>query len=182
MLVKYIDSNALESHNHLVVGKEYQVYGIHFDEGDISYEVLANIFDTYTIEVSANYFKVLDNRLSQFFVLGSAYTKNHMNDPSARQVPFITFKEWADDKHFFEKLVNGDKEVQKIFSQYKELLELEYRNPSIAQIANYMSENWVQCPVCAEAWKLSYPTLEMCKCIKCETVLLNPLFFPLSSS
>lgn len=172
MLVKY---NTLESQYHLVSGKEYYVYGIHFDEGDISYEILVNIIDTYTIEVSANYFEVLDNRLSQFFVLGSSSTKNHMNDPNAKQVPFISFKEWADDKYFFEKLVDGDKETQNIFNQYKELLELEYRNLSVTQIANYIGENWVQCPACSEAWELDYPTLEMCKCTKCETVLLNPL-------
>jgi hypothetical protein len=176
MLIKYVGVGP--SQHGLKEDNEYIVYGLHFVEDDIIFEILTDESDTYTIEASAKHFKIVDNRLSQFFVLGSSHVQNHMNNPNAPQAPFISFREWANDKYFFERLVEGDGGALQIFDKYKILLTLEFSNSSVKQFAEKIGNVWVQCAVCAETWELEYPTLEMCQCANCHTVLLNPFKDP----
>jgi hypothetical protein len=155
----------------LKVGKIYEVFGLYL-EGN-AYEILIDEVDSHTTEFPSFLFKVIDNRLSSFFVLGES-RKRFSDKGEVKSLPFISFPEWANDITYFDRLIDGDKEAQEIFNKYKKLLYLEYRDVSIDRMAEIIQENWVQCPVCTEAWELENPNFEMCQCPQCHTVLLNP--------
>lgn len=159
----------------LKIGNIYNVYGLYFNK-EISYEILLNEFDNHTIELPAHMFKVLDNRLSSFFALGLSERWSNLGNEkkNIQKIPFISFPEWANDESFFDNLVDGNKETEHIFNMYKETLYLEYRHPSITKLAIYLQDNWVQCPICTNYWELEYPAFEMCRCTKCNEVLLIP--------
>jgi len=37
----------------------------------------------------------------------------------------LVFAEWASDIHFYENLINGDKQATTIFSKYRKLMDAE---------------------------------------------------------
>lgn len=151
----------------LIIGNYYVVYGVFFKEGSVFVEILFNERRLYTDTLPLELFEIFDRRLSKYFVLGQIGIKGML-------LPFISFPEWASDRHYFEKLVDGDKESRIIFNYYRDILYLEYKHPDIKQSAILIQDNWVQCPICTEVWTPSYTLLEMCKCPNCHTVSLNP--------
>jgi hypothetical protein len=156
----------------LKIGMMYDVFAIYLED-TVTYEILVDRLDDHTTEFPSFLFKVVDNRLSSFFVLGES-GKRFSSNGKAENVPFISFPEWANDKTFYDRLIDGDREAQHIFNKYKNLLYLEYRHVNIDTKAIILQDNWVQCPICTEAWELDIPNIEMCQCPKCNTVLLNP--------
>lgn len=182
MLIECIANNISLLSNHpkeatpleelLKVGKMYDVYGLYLGD-TVAYEILVDDFDSHTTEFPSFLFKVVDNRLSSFFVLGESGKRFGKNGES-KNFPFISFPEWANDKSFFDRLFEGDRGCQDIFDKYRKLISLEYRHVGIDTEAIILQDNWVQCPVCTEPWDLEMPNLEMCKCPKCSSILLNP--------
>jgi hypothetical protein len=157
----------------LKVGKIYDVFGLYLGD-TITYEILVDELDSHTTEFPSFLFKVVDNRLSSFFVLGES-GKRFSKNGGLKNFPFISFPEWANDINFFDRLFDGDKDAQEIFNKYKKLFYLEYRHVDIDTKAIFIQDDWVQCSVCTEAWELEIPNFEMCQCPQCSTVLLNPL-------
>jgi hypothetical protein len=156
----------------LKVGKMYDVFGLYLED-TVTYEILVDELDSHTTAFPSFLFKVVDNRLSSFFVLGESGMKFSKNG-EVKNLPFISFPEWVNDINFFDRLFEGDKEAQKVFNKYRTLLYLEYRHLDIDTKAIIIQDSWVQCPVCTDAWELGNPNFEMCQCPKCNTVLLNP--------
>jgi hypothetical protein len=169
-LINYWPKAATPVEELLEVGRTYDVYGLYLGD-TVAYEILLGESDNHTTEFPAYMFKVVDNRLSSFFVLGES---KKFNNSVIKVVPFISFPEWANDKFYFEKLIDGDKETQEIFNNYKRLFYLEYSHINVSERAILIQDNWVQCSVCTEAWELTNPNFEMCRCPKCSTVFLNP--------
>lgn len=152
----------------LEINRCYIVFGIMFTENNRQFDILTK-HDLYTKVYPDFLFEVIDNRLSRFFTLGNIAIGNN------KVVPFISFREWVMDQRFYEKLVNGDVEARAIFDRYKELMFLEYKHPDVNELAINLNNNWIQCSVCAEPSELDHPDFEMCKCPKCNTVLINPM-------
>jgi hypothetical protein len=170
-LINYWPITASPLESLLNVGTIYQVYGLYLGE-TVFYEILLTEYDDHTIEFPSFLFKVIDNRLSSFFALGSSERLKVQGSENREKVHFVTFPEWANDNTFFDKLIDGDKEVQAIFDRYKELIFLEYKHSSITEVVTKITGYLVQCPICSEAWELPSPNFEMCRCPNCKTVLL----------
>lgn len=144
----------------------YLVYGILFRKEKFFYEILTT-HTFYTTSIPASFFDVIDHRISSLFRIGT------MDDGNDHKMFFLSFAEWVGDKDFFGKLVDRDSKTEKIFSHYRDILYLEFRHPEIKESAIILQNGWVQCPFCTEAWELSYPVFEMCRCPECNNVLLN---------
>ena len=156
----------------LKVGKIYDVFGLYLGD-TVAYEILVDELDSHTTEFPSYLFKVVDNRLSSFFVLGESGNR-FSKSGKIKRFSFISFPEWANDITFFDRLFDGDKEAQIIFNKYKDFIYFEYIHVDINTKAIIVQDYWVQCPVCTDAWELERPNFEMCQCSKCNTVLLNP--------
>ena len=121
-IIDYWPKTATPVEELLQIEKIYDVYGLYLGE-PMAYEVLLDESDDHTIDFPAYMFKVLDNRLPSFFVLGES--ERFDNNGKTKTVPFISFPEWANDKLYFEKLVDGDQKSQEIFDNYKCLIYLK---------------------------------------------------------
>jgi len=38
----------------------------------------------------------------------------------------ISFKDWATDPHFYEKLIDGESKQETVFKRYKEKMDIKY--------------------------------------------------------
>jgi len=167
LFANWWQNNSMPLEEILAIGKYYTVYGITVLDSTVFFEILT-IHRKHTFSYPSILFEVIDNRLSKMFCFGSIETGNN------KIVPFISFKEWVNDKKFYSGLIDGEEPYVTIFNKYINLLELEYKFPEIHRAAVKISDNWVQCPECTEAWELENQIFEMCVCPKCKTILLNP--------
>lgn len=104
------------------INRNYVVYGLNlnFLVGNFPfYYVCENEESMYPIPVAAVFFEIVDSRLSKYwqFVFES-------NDDYRSE---LVFSEWASDKTFYEKIVDGSENEEAIFSKYKTLLENEFK-------------------------------------------------------
>lgn len=81
-------------------------------------------------------------------------------------IPFISFPEWANDKLYFEKLIEGESEAVAIFNNYRELFFLEYKHPEITESAIAVQDNWGNVQFVLKRGKLSIQHL------KCANALI----------
>lgn len=150
--------------------KFYTVYGIYIDGNSIDYQILFNV-DTYTKTYSSHMFEVIDNRLSRYFCFGKSIGRH------GKEVILISFKECVgvENEFFFSNLLDGAPAEVMLFEKHKSLLELEYKDPEIEESAVILERTFLECPRCEHVWEEKKIEFEMCKCPKCNTILLNPL-------
>ena len=58
----------------------------------------------------------------------------------------------------------------------KELMDLEFPDPSISVSADVGGENWLICPDCLDAWECKNNIDALVKCPKCMKKLNNPRY------
>lgn len=121
--------------------------------------------DRYPIPYPAAAFEIIDGRISQRWQ--AAYAKNGL---------FLAFPAWALDSSFYERLVDDDTEAQSQFAAERAFMDLEFARPEITTKAIALGDQWLQCPVCDEAWR-ELPAGEMTRCanVQCHRLLLAPL-------
>jgi hypothetical protein len=150
--------------------KLYTVFGIYIYDNSIEYQILFNV-DGYTKNYPSYMFEVIDNRLSRYFCFGKSINGNE------KEVILISFKEsvGVENRFFYSNLLDGASAEVILFEKYKSLLELEYRDPKIEESAILLDGAFLECPRCEHVWTEQKIDFEMCKCPKCNTILLNPL-------
>jgi hypothetical protein len=104
----------------LVEGKEYVVYGLLVRQGFVWYYIADEHFSYYPVWNPAELFEVTDARLSSTWVFG------FYND--GPQYPIFSFKEWALDQYYYDRLTDGDEEAVKIFRRQKGIMDNEFRD------------------------------------------------------
>lgn len=103
----------------LGLGSIYLVYALLFEKDGLYYSILTDEDFSLPTFYPARLFKVIDNRLSKYFCLGS-FLGHH------GKVPFITFNEWISSETFYEKLVDQDEKTKIIFDKYRNVLKEEH--------------------------------------------------------
>lgn len=156
-------------------GKEYIVYAVWIYLGYIWYCISDEDRTFYPFWNPSMLFEITDNRLSRYWVFGfrEAYQGEEI-----KKVPFLSFPEWANDFDFYEELVDGysDDPNAITFSKYKELMYLEFPDPSVTEIAQIGDEEWLICPYCIDAWQSKDDRDALVKCPKCRTIFNNPRY------
>lgn len=107
------DDNAKEDYvNSCEYGKYYFVYGVLKDDKDDSESYLINIYGKSTVyDIPSKFFRVVEDSLPSDWI-ESEYTSYD------RLVRINTFPEWANDKYFYDKLMNEDQNTVNIFKRY----------------------------------------------------------------
>lgn len=155
----------------LLKEKEYIVYGLCAREKSIWYCICDENYFFYPKWHSDNFFEVIDQRLSRYWLFNYRYE----ND---QKTPFLSFPEWANNDHFYNDLLDGnggDLEAV-IFRKYKELMDLEFPDPSIIETAQIGDEEWLICPTCLDAWQSKNSQDALIKCPKCQKIYNNPRY------
>ena len=103
----------------LDVGREYNVYGVIFRDNYPWFYLCTEDYDEYPKPFAAEFFDVVDDKLSPHWKL-SSFSKNKNKASTS-----LVFDEWAKDDSFYENLVDGDPEAVDIFSKYRNIIDQE---------------------------------------------------------
>ncbi|WP_239985116.1 hypothetical protein [Pseudomonas congelans] len=101
------------------LGSEYVVYGIEFWENSPWYYLCVDVDDEYPKPYAADLFFVSNNKLSTHWQLGFCTNYN------GSQVASLVFEEWAVDRRFYERLIDGGEIEFGVFKKYKSLMDDE---------------------------------------------------------
>lgn len=99
------------------IGKTYNVYGIIFWENVPFYYIYKEDMN-YPTPVCGLFFDLKNSNFSKYWVLRT------LTDLKGFEI-IITFKEWADDKMFYENLLNEELDEVKLMKRYKKLIDEE---------------------------------------------------------
>ena len=116
-LKKYI--NMPDGEIGLEVGREYPVYGVVFWDNSPWYYLCSEDYDKYPKPFAAEFFNVLDDKLSSFWKLSA------MDQGKGEILSSLVFDEWAKDSTFYERLVEGDPEAVDLFAKYRKEMDKE---------------------------------------------------------
>ncbi|WLG96500.1 hypothetical protein [Pseudomonas sp. FP198] len=103
----------------LEIGKEYVVYGIEFWDNCPWLYLCPDDYDEYPIPVAADFFEIIDKRLSNHWQLNSKEVSNSKNQTQ------LVFSEWATDESFYENLISGEKYAEVVFEKYRKIMDAE---------------------------------------------------------
>lgn len=103
----------------LQIGKEYVVYGIEFRDNCPWFYVCIEAYDEYPKPYPADFFEIIDERLSSHWELSFKEQENKKNKSQ------LIFCEWAHNANFYENLVDGDDEAVATFAKYRKLMDAE---------------------------------------------------------
>ncbi len=161
-----------ESDFYIDVGAEYTVYAMTVNNGYIWYYISDNMFTYFPRWKPPFFFEVIDTRLSRYWI----YTyKKFENYTQAH--PILAFPEWANNHpDFYDMLSDKNEEETTIFKSYKELMDLEFPDPSISKIAQIGNSELLICPDCINAWESSDEKNGMVRCPKCKRMMHNPRY------
>jgi hypothetical protein len=101
----------------LQVGNKYVVYGLIFREGIPWYYICENEADEYPHPHFAGFFKVIDSKLSAYWKLSWS--------PAIPTLSSLLPEEWAENKLFYENLVEGNEHEEGRFQYFKSLIDKE---------------------------------------------------------
>lgn len=104
----------------LRVGREYTVYGVVFWDNSPWYYLCSDETDEYPKPFAAEFFEVSDPRMSKLWELAA----RTCDDGSI--ISCLVFHEWAINELFYESLIDGEADAEKIFQHYKELMNNEF--------------------------------------------------------
>ena len=152
----------------LDIEKEYNVYGMIINRGQIWYYICDRVHDLFPIARPAHLFEIIDNRLSRYWVFGII--------EGFEKYPSWIFPEWINEPYFQDNLTDGEKREVAVFKSYKELMDLEFPESSIAELAQIGDNEWLICPACLDAWQYCSDKDALVRCPKCLKILNNPRY------
>ncbi len=155
----------------LIIGKEYVVYAVGEFENATWYCICDEHYTYYPMWRPFPLFGIVDNRLSRYWVFSLQEWEN-------KKQPLISFPEWANDSYFYGELVEGNSNDQNAvtFRKYKELMDLEFPDKAITEIAEIGDSDWLICPTCIDAWDCPNAQDGMVTCPKCKKIMNNPRY------
>lgn len=164
---KYYDKwKMLPENFHLEYGKNYNIYGIEYDEnGNINFLIKDDTGVIYPKFFPSEFFDIIDNRLSKYFVgtKDITYPIKDINFPA-----FISYKEIVDRGFYYDDFLEFKNDSNEIFSKYKNLIDFEFFDENYPNSIN-IGLDWTMCPKCDFSWQPKKDS-EILKCPKCNTL------------
>lgn len=101
----------------LTVGRKYAVYAFTVFLSHIWYYIINDDRLPWPVWAPAPLFDVTDGTLPQGWVYG------YFRFANGDQYPLVSFPEWATDRRFYERLVDGGKPERELFLHWRQELE-----------------------------------------------------------
>lgn len=99
----------------LTINREYPVYAVTVSMGSAWYYLLDDDDQPWPTYSPSALFEITDGELPHSWRIG--YFRHSVD--IERQYPIISFPEWAEDRTFYERLVDGDSEAITVFERRK---------------------------------------------------------------
>lgn len=103
----------------LEIAREYTVYGVEFWDNCPWFYLCTEEDDDYPKPFAAEFFEVIDEHISQYWILNSVPSGERENSTS------LVFDEWSKDPSFYERLIDGEPNAVLLFSKYRDLMNSE---------------------------------------------------------
>lgn len=154
------DTNILN----LTVGAIYVVYALEVKSGRLRYYISDDVYHAtrYPGPYDAYFLEAVDRRVSRFWEV--AFRDSNL---------IVSFSQWAQDQHFYEKLVEGDEDARRIFEAQKGLMDTEFLRPDTRDVAIQLDAGTWLCPKCDHVWQ-AVQASPMVKCPDCASLLKAP--------
>lgn len=157
----------------LLLDKDYTVYAMTLHHSYIWYYICDETSSTYPIWQPSPLFEVIDPKISRYWIYSYSSKTTYYWSPH----PVWAFPEWAQNPdYYYDMLTDGSENELALFEKYKDLMDLEFSDPSITAFAQVGDENWLVCPNCIDAWESSNTFDALVKCPKCNVVMNNPRY------
>jgi len=157
--------NTRSSVFHVTLGRHYSVYGVLFCDAVLNYLIQDDTgFPQWN---PASLFQVVCGRVSRSWVC--------VNWSSTKYFAVMSFPELVQSPDVFDQLALGDDSAREMFYKRQQSADLEFLDPSVEKTAEALDGNWLQCPLCSDAWE-SESLDAMVRCPKCQSVSRNPKY------
>ncbi len=87
----------------------------------------------------------------------------------------MSFPELVQSRDVFDQLALGDDLARAMFYKLQRSADLEWLDPGTEKTAEALDGNWLQCPLCSDAWE-SESLDAMVRCPTCQGVSRNPKY------
>jgi len=158
-------------HFPLTIGKEYLVYGVSFRGSKPWYYACDDNFTYYPALWSSLLFKLVDGTPSRFWRFNPGICSN----AGLIVYPRLVLPNWAKSDDYYDRLTDGDENTVADFRRFKQLMDFEFPLSSVEESHLALEENWLQCPICLNAWEASI-TDGMSVCPQCKSISRNPIY------
>lgn len=154
---------------YLVRGIQYTVFAVYLDR-PIEFMIHVDSLPSAPFAISSDDVEIVDNRLSKFWVFGSVAPATI---DSNERPAILAFPEWVNDVGFYENIIESKGGSGDIWREYREKLEFEFAPLNLVKTAIDLSNGWLQCVDCSDAW---VPPLEgeVVRCPSCSTMQRRP--------
>ncbi len=159
-------SSARLKYEFLDIGSEYNVYGMIVYHGQLSYYICDRVHTRFPVAIPLHHFEIINSNLSRYWIFGII--------EGVEKFPLWTFPEWINEPYFFDGLTDQEEREVSIFKAYKELMGVEFPDPSITELALVGDSEWLICPDCMDAWNSPGDKDGMVICPKCKKMMHNP--------
>lgn len=157
----------------LTVHKIYNVYAIAYASDCVWYALCQRSTDRFPLWYPENLFSIYMNKLSKFW----CYAPNIEHYTEFKFL--LAYPEWANNPVHYNYIIEGETEQekweQKIFANYRKLMDMEFADPDVTEKATALEDGWVMCPFCIDAWQ-PHSYSGMIVCPKCHHTMHNPYY------
>ena len=151
-LQKYLHANEKpEERFTMTLDKIYVVYGLAYSKDGHILFLLINDNKSYPDFYPSEFFEVVDDRVSKYWV---GYPQSTYSKSCVFLDRVISFDEAAHRPFFFDDLLNDVKAATQTFKIMKEKIDIEFPD-AILKTASILERNWIVCAYCEEAWESS---------------------------
>lgn len=125
--LKGIDQSAYEMYKYIVSNQELEIldkdviyygFGVLLTDKGV-YILVSEKNDDYLTLKPLALFEIIDYSIPDYWITTEGKS---FNSTSLKVFNLITFKEWSDDDFFYEKLIQGDSGIEKLFENYKKII------------------------------------------------------------
>lgn len=135
---------------HLTINQSYVVYGLSYSEkGQVRF-LLVNDSNTYPDFFPSEFFEVIDNRISRYWV---GYPQEAYSPSFVLINVFVSFEE-ARRAFFFDRLLNDEKDAAQKFNTMRKKMDFEFPDITL-KTALILEKSWIVCAYCEEVWESS---------------------------
>jgi len=155
------------------VGEYYVVYAVKVFSGYPYFYVGHHARPNDWFTIPAPCFEILDSRVSRYWHFGMRFIApitTSLGDTYLGTSSVFAFKEWIEENQFFERLVDCKDRELKLMSNYAALMDIEFGQTAIKEMALTLSDGYYGCPRCAHEWQIDKSN-EMVRCPNCSLVM-----------
>ncbi len=152
----------------LDIENEYNVYGMIVIHGQLNYYICDRVHSAFPVARPFYLFEIINSTISRYWIFGII--------EGFEKFPLWAFSEWVNEPYFFDNLTDREEREVSVFRSYKKLMDVEFPDYSVSDLAQVGDSEWLICPDCMDAWNSPGDNDGMVICPTCKKMMHNPRY------